>query len=336
MASYNHASQRYRIIDTCLRTPGHKWNWKELSRECAEEIRPHTDGPPKLYSERTIKGDIKAMRNNEGLGYFAPIAYDRIKDTYYYTDPAYSLTECPINDADREELLRLILIMRQYSGFNFLNGIDSLIDKLSLLVEVSKDPSKEVIQLEQPTSVPGEKLLEELYKAIANENAVSIIYQRFDKEPYAAIISPYLLKEYQNRWYLIAQKNDISELRTYGLDRILEIKETFQPYQKPIGFEPKNYFKNIIGITKESDNQLETIIIKVYGYQVNYIRTRPLHVSQLEIKKGDGFSIFSINVIPNREFEIAILSYGETVEILEPLYVRNQIKSRLEEACQRY
>ena len=107
MATNKHAIIRYRVIDQCLRNLDGKWNWKSLAEACANQIESST-GDKISLSERTIKGDIQAMRNDERLGYFAPIEYDRKEKSYYYSDRRYSITEAPLNKSDSKELKRVI------------------------------------------------------------------------------------------------------------------------------------------------------------------------------------------------------------------------------------
>ena len=142
------------------------------------------------------------MRNDKALGYFAPIEYDRKEKSYYYSDRGYSITESPINKSDRDQLKQMISLIRQYTGFTYLDGIGNIIQKMELLVYESMGQSKQYVHLDQPSHIPGQQWLDQLYNSIKSETAINIEYAAFGKEPYLAIISPYLLKEYENRWYL--------------------------------------------------------------------------------------------------------------------------------------
>ena len=132
MSTNKHALIRYRVIDKCLRQVDRAWNWKTLAAACAVEIQKVT-GKATTLSERTIKGDLQSMRHDEALGYFAPIDYDRGEKTYYYTNRQYSITESPLNRSDSDELKNAIGLLRQFTGFQHLEGIDNIIQKLELL-----------------------------------------------------------------------------------------------------------------------------------------------------------------------------------------------------------
>ena len=137
MPTNKHAIIRYRTIDRSLRNLNKQWNWRALVEACEREILRST-GKEVSISERTIKADIASMRSDEVLGYFAPIEYDRKEKSYYYSDRRYSITEAPLNKSDSKELKRVISLLRQFTGFKHLEGIDNIIHKLELMVYEKK------------------------------------------------------------------------------------------------------------------------------------------------------------------------------------------------------
>lgn len=315
MATNKHAVIRYRVIDQCLRKLDHSWNWKSLAEACSQEINDQL-GEKHSFSERTIKSDIANMRNNEALGYFAPIDYDRRNKTYYYTQSDYSITEAPISQSEAGELKEMITLMRQFTGFKHLIGIENILHKLELLVYESTNTSKQIVQLEQPTVIPGQQWLDLLYTAIKDEKAVSIRYAPFTGKASNVIISPYLLKEYKGRWFLFALKHSQNELRTYGLERIQTINPSITDYRISKDFDPNTYFEDIVGITVDRKAKKKKIQFKVIGQAVFYIKTKPIHHSQDIISEAKNHTIFQIEVIPNYELESIFRSYGKDLILL--------------------
>ncbi len=335
MSTNKHALIRYRVIDKCLRQVDKAWNWKTLAEACAVEIE-RTTGKVTTLSERTIKGDIQSMRNDDTLGYFAPIEYDRAEKSYYYSDRSYSITEAPLNRSDSEELKAAIGLLRQFTGFQHLTGIENIIQKLELLAFESTAKKKKIVHLAQPSVIPGQQWLDPLYLAIQKEIALTMTYKPFNKEASTFTISPLLLKEYDNRWYVYAMSHNRSQLRTYGLERIQELKETLQEYRPTSNFNPDTYFKDILGVTLEPEAEVIQVRFRVDKITADYVRTKPLHTSQSIIKDSDEGTTFSISVIPNFELEKMLLSYGEQIEILKPKDLRKKIKTRLKEALSNY
>ena len=331
MSTNKHALIRYRVIDKCLRQTDKAWNWKSLAAACAIEIEKVTNKTTTL-SERTIKGDLQSMRHDEALGYFAPIEYDRAEKSYYYSNRQYSITEAPLNRSDSDELKNAIGLLRQFTGFQHLAGIGNIIQKLELLAYESTSTANNIVHLAQPSEIPGQRWLDQLYDAIREEKALAMTYKPFNREASAVIISPYLLKEYDNRWYLYAKNHSKSVLRTYGLERIMELKPTLQEYLPSEEFDPERYFKDIIGVTLEPDKEPEQIQIEVYGNTRNYILTKSLHKTQRLIEEKEDNVLIELTLIPNYELESLLLSFGERLKVVKPKELRDRMAERLKVA----
>jgi predicted DNA-binding transcriptional regulator YafY len=66
-----------------------------------------------------------------------------------------------------------------------------------------------------------------LLQAIRNRNVVNfnhLNYNTGNQTAYSA--EPYLLKEFEGRWYLYAFVKEIKEFRTFGLERISDLEVT--------------------------------------------------------------------------------------------------------------
>lgn len=328
MSTNKHALIRYRVIDKCLRQTDKAWNWKSLAAACAIEIEKVTAKTTTL-SERTIKGDLQSMRHDEALGYFAPIEYDRAEKSYYYSNRQYSITEAPLNRSDSDELKNAIGLLRQFTGFQHLAGIGNIIQKLELLAYESTSTSESIVHLAQPSEIPGQKWLDQLYESIKEQKALAMTYKPFEREASAVVISPYLLKEYDNRWYLYAKNHSKSVLRTYGLERITELKPTLQEYLPAEEFDPERYFKDIVGVTLEPNKNPQKVQLEVFGTTKNYILTKSLHKTQRILEERDGSVVIELSLIPNYELESLIMSFGEQLKVLKPKVLQNRIAKRL-------
>ena len=335
MATNKHAVIRYRVIDKCLRQVDRTWNWRSLAEACSKELERVT-GKPHSLSERTIKGDLINMRHDDALGYHAPIEYDRKEKSYYYSRRDYSITEAPLNRSDSQELKGAIALLRQFTGFRHLEGIDNIIQKLELLAYESRTDEKRIVHLEQPKSIPGQKWLDTLYEAIKNEKCLMMHYKPFDREEFSGVISPYLLKEYNSRWYLYAMFHEKDQLRTYGLERITQLRESLQDYKTMEDFKPDQYFEDIIGVTMISGEKLRQVQFDVYGNTIQYIKTKAIHPSQKMISEKKNVARFELEVIPNYELESELLSYGDAIRVLKPKSLANKLKKRLAKATDRY
>ena len=147
-------------------------------------------------------------------------------------------------------------------------------------------------------------------------------------------IHPYLIKQYNNRWFLFgknASKNGgISNL---PLDRIENIAESGVPYEEDDG-TLQQMLDSIIGVTIERDAKIEEVKLKFSEQRFPYVQTKHLHKSQKTI--DDQECIIQISVIPNKELEALILQYGNDVEVLSPESLRDRIKEKIQEMLKKY
>lgn len=326
---------RYRTIDNCLRRKGRKWSWKELAKACADATHYYT-GIDKEPSRRTMMYDIDNMKNGR-LGYYAPIEYNRAEKTYFYTDPDFSISNTPINQEDIGELNHALSILKQFSGFKHMEGIENIITKLEYTLSLRGERAKEVIQFDHQLNAPGQKWLNQLYQTIQKEKCIELKYQPFNLDyPFDTIVSPYLLKEYNKRWFLFGYDHNKKRIQNYGLDRIKEIGESIESYYVDAQFNTSTYFDNIIGVSNPPKGTLQNIVLEVLPEQAKYIKTKALHHSQEIIEEMEKFTIFSYKLIPNYELTSLILSFGEKVKVLEPAELKAQVAKRIIDAGENY
>jgi predicted DNA-binding transcriptional regulator YafY len=75
----------------------------------------------------------------------------------------------------------------------------------------------------------------------------------------------------------------------------------------------------------------EMVKLKVYGTQVQYFRSLPLHSSQKEVETDKNHSIFTYFITPDYDFKQDVLSFGDKVEVLEPKELREEMKRIVKE-----
>ena len=74
-----------------------------------------------------------------------------------------------------------------------------------------------------------------------------------------------------------------------------------------------DYFSDFIGVTKLESKSVQIKILIMDIVQAAYIRTKPIHQTQKQIKQVTGGFETSIDVIPNYELEKLILSFVTTL-----------------------
>lgn len=331
-----HALIRYRTIDECLRKRAKVWTWEDLSQACGDRIYEY-EGTDTLPSRRTIMYDIKHMRSGE-LGYRAPIQYDRSTRSYFYDDPDFSIQQFPLNREDLFELQYALSILRNMKGFKDTSGIENIITKLEHNVTLSSTTQDQIIYFDHSLNEPGQKWLDTLYDHIKEKHVLNITYQPFHlDQAYQRTISPYLIKEYAQRWFLLCWDHEKEDLRNFALDRLLAVEKVLIRYREhDQNLDPDVYFSQVIGVTLPKNSKPQLVTFRVYGEDTKYIETKPIHASQQRVGERPGSVDYSIKVIPNYELESTFLSFGEQLEVLEPSGLRDKIQTRLQRLLNNY
>lgn len=178
-----------------------------------------------------------------------------------------------------------------------------------------------------------------LLQALKEQRMVSFTYNPFWKEEPILYYNfkPHALKMFERRWYLIGCFGSRKEHRIYALDRITDCELQEEAYLRDSKFNLEEMFRYAYGIiVEDGDVNPESVWLKVDAYQANYLRSLPLHRSQMEIKRTDDFSIFAFNVRPTYDFKQKLLSLGRAVEVLKPESLRNDIRGEIIEMLNRY
>lgn len=230
-----------------------------------------------------------------------------------------------------------MLILKQFVGKENVRGLQKVVASLEETLNLTKPGKKrEIIQFDHSLNEDGQKWLDSLYEHIKEREAITIEYKPFDKEPIHITVSPYLLKEYNNRWFLIAYNHEFKGISNYGLDRIVGIKKSLQPYFKLDSFDQDQFLKEIVGVSIPEDGKKTKVVFRAYGRQRLYIETKPIYESQETVKMTDEYGEFSLSLIPNFELESKLLAYGERIEVIKPKAFREQIKKRVLAAAKNY
>ena len=335
MALNKNALIRYKTIDKCLQNNYRQWTLDDLIEACSDALHEY-EGRAVNVSKRTVQLDIQMMRSDK-LGYNAPIeVYE--KKYYRYADDDYSITDIPITENDMNVLSETVEMLKQFKDFSLFSELGGIIQRLEDKVYTEKTDQSAIIHLDKNEKLKGLQHLDVLYQAIIKKIVLKIKYQSFRaREASEIIFHPYILKEFNNRWFLVGRPGMEAkkQIVTFALDRIVDID-----YDTTIGYRNDNfngdeYYKDVIGVTV-SNSRAERIEFWIDKYNAPYVITKPFHGSQRVIKTTDDGVVFNILVQINFELERLILGFGDSIEIIKPKRLRDRMKRKLEKAASFY
>ena len=274
---------------------------------------------------------------SEKLGYNAPIVvYD--KKYYKYDDDEFTITDIPLTETDMNVLTETVSMLKQFKDFSLFNDVSDILQRLEDKIYSEKSNTNPVIYLDKNENLKGLHYLDEVYQAIIKKVVLVVTYKSFKSiEESKFHFHPFILKEFNNRWFLIGKTKGSQPITNLALDRIIAIDYDFNvPYLEE-HFDADTYYKDIIGVTVNSGLQPRRIELWIDAVNAPYVTTKPLHPSQRLIRENEDKSIvIHLFIIPNYEMERLLLGFGDSIEILKPEGLRNRMKKTLERAISRY
>lgn len=146
-------------------------------------------------------------------------------------------------------------------------------------------------------------------------------------------VKPIAIKESQQRWYLVALDKKDDTVKTFGLDRISNLKITETKF-KPIAYKVEKEFQHAFGV--ETYEAAEKVILEFSKQQGNYIKTFPLHESQRIVEETEDSVILEIFIHTTNDIKMELLKYGSDVKVLTPISLQNKIKNSISEMSNLY
>jgi predicted DNA-binding transcriptional regulator YafY len=282
-------------------------------------------------SPETIQKDIANMKLPFPDGFDAPIKFNRTKWGYEYTDPAFSLLGVPLRQDELDAIEEAVDIIRTIGGTRVGDKFNHAVEKvLSSTLERKTEDEENLPVLQTMVSPPsrGFEHFDLLYKACKERIPVSFIHFSYKKRVFNHIIlHPFLIKEFDNRWYVIGYSELHKETRTFGLDRVSEPILLKKKYISSDTKELSTYLKDIYGVYPIPDSKKVKIKIKVSRLGTHYFKAYPLHESQKITKESNGTSFITFELIPSVELARYFLSQGRHVTIIEPAWFQDFIKN---------
>ncbi|MCR9171565.1 MAG: WYL domain-containing protein [bacterium] len=335
MAQNKNALIRYRTIDKCLQNSYRQWTLEDLIEACSEALYEY-EGKDMNVSRRTVQLDIQMMRSDK-LGYNAPIVvYD--KKYYRYEDPDFSITDIPLNESDMQVLTETVEMLKQFKDFSLFNELGGIIQRLEDKIYTEKTHQPSIIHLDKNDRLKGLEHLDTLYQAILKRLVLRLQYKSFNASESAMMtFHPFILKEFNNRWFLVGKTASNEKVITLALDRIISIDYDLKQDHINEPFNGDEYYKNTVGVTVMDGKFVNRVVLKIDRSNAPYVITKPLHLSQKIIEEfKDGSVIVELFVHHNYELERLILGFGDSIQVLNPSSLRRRIQEKFQNGVDLY
>jgi predicted DNA-binding transcriptional regulator YafY len=254
-------------------------------------------------SSRTFKRDLDDIRSLFNIN----IEYDFSKKVYFINDEG----QLEVND-------RMLEAFDTFQVLNISNGLSNYIH----------------LEKRKPQ---GTENLYGLLHSIKNSLIIKFDYQKFwDSEATLRKAEPYALKEFKNRWYVLAKDFRDEQIKSFALDRLTNLEITSKKFKYPPNYNVEEHYKYCFGIISPNGQEPEEVILSFNTHQGKYLKTLPLHHTQEVILDTDDELQIKLKICVTHDFLMELLSFGDQVQILKPLGLVNEIKRIYTQSLNRY
>ncbi|WP_209391405.1 YafY family protein [Chryseobacterium sp. RR2-3-20] len=278
-------------VVTYLRAKPQGASFEDISKHLEE--KNHQDSEVELaFSEKTFQRDRKIMEELLGV----EIKFKRSTMTYQI-----------VRDID------------DYSE-------QTIFDNLLLVNAYKQTANYEKLMHFEKRQASGLENLEGIIYAIKSSKIISFNYTKhWEGIPRKKVVQPYALKEFRNRWYLLANDHDGQELflKTLGLDRISELaisRSTFKKQEVDIDA----LFVNSFGIISTVGEEPTTITISFEPWQGMFVKSLPIHHTQKILTDTNEQLKIELTLVPTYDFYQELLTHAERILSIEPKSVREE------------
>ena len=339
MPTNKNALTRYKFLDEMLSDRRHFFDIHDLTKRINEKLI--TSGLPEV-TQRCIEKDINYLEFDL---FFAEIERFRVnaRRCIRYADPSFSIFKKELSDEESNLILEVLNTIGQFGGLAHFEWLERFKIGLGL-----KERPK-VISFSNNPYLQNSNLLGVLFDNTSNQVVVELEYHTFsDTSKKNILFHPYLLKQYNNRWYIIGAADSDRKILNFALDRIDNVTPLPEVKFLPCEEDLVERFEDIVGVTLYEDRPVEHIIFWVSDFSKDYIITKPIHESQKHLKSNALDAIlkkypnlrsgvvFSIDCIPNYELIRELCSFGKELIVLEPSSIKDEIFKRISLMVEEY
>jgi proteasome accessory factor B len=286
-------------------------------------------------SAKTIQRDVDYMRYQLSL----PIEYDKERHGFYFTEEVTNFPTIHITESELVALLVARKAIEQYANTPFQKPLSNAFHKLT--TGLDGQISFNWHELEQtfdvrPIGITKHNLVvfETVAAALRENCELEFQYRKLEsKRPELRRIQPYSLICVENQWYVRAWDLVRRDLRTFHLGRIIRAKKLPHHFKRPAGFDVNEAFLDSIGVY--TGTAPEDVVLRFNTWAATVAAERTWHSSQSVRRRDDETVALKLKVAVTPEFERWLWSWGDAVEIVSPVTLRDKIRAAHQRAAVR-
>ena len=321
----------------------HLHAYERLSRLCAEIQRGHYPTKAQLAhvverSPRTVQNDLRALVND----FDAPLAFDPVKNGWYFTDPAWRLPSIALTEGELIGFFAAERMLRRLGASAEVQLARSALRRLAALL-----PQEVVVDLgaledaisfaPEPVLDVSPEVLRQLATAAMHRQTLHIhYYSQYRAEHTERDVDVLMLHNALGEWYAICYDHYRKAVRDFHAGRIIRLSETSRTFTPPADWDPQAYLRRGFGMFRGGQDVV--VEVEFDAAQARYARERTFHLTQQCQELPDGRLRLTFETTEAALEQVArwLMQYGPQARALRPAELCNMMRQQLTSAAALY
>ena len=275
----------------------------------------------------SFQKDIALFKDTlEKSGKSGMLVVNRVKDgvdnrfrTYYYKEKGYSIMPILTGGMSDSEYHHLVSAINKLKGTVSDETFEEVLFAIRSRVEADYQKGPIYVDYEDNRRLKGREYRPLFYRAMLEKQVLHIYYKTFRGEELEYDFHPYLLKQYNERWFAFGWSEPYGPYTAIPLDRLEMRPEVAGNYTEERPQDYMDYFhirvgvSNNLGVTGPHHIELSVHDVDAWGRIITKPFPTQKVVKDFEDESHPG--LLSLDVVPNKELVSKILSLGDGVVV---------------------
>jgi proteasome accessory factor B len=225
------------------------------------------------------------------------------------------------------------------AGTGIKEDLDELFARLSHALKASdyahwKNLDRKLFDLNEASFDYGDKMevVNDVITALLREERITLTPKGKNAVPVK--VDPYSLALYKKGLYVVGKSHKRDDLRTFGLDKIVEVeRHAGEHFAYPEDWSPATFFRGPWGIIRK---ERVDVVVRFHESVRHFVTRRSWHGTQTFAETGDGGIEMRVQPEGVEEMVSWVLGFGANAEVVEPAWLRERVAGELRAAAARY
>lgn len=276
---------------------------------------------------------IEYKRELEEIGYY--IISIPGKDGGYRLNKTDIIPSLKLSEEEKEAIAEASSFLAARDDFPWAKDYERAMGKVFSSVKRHEEAENLYVIDKRPLAMSSEELLKRfnaINDSIKKERKIILDYLSNDNEVRSRTIHPYKLFIYNNAWFVIGFCELAGDIRVFKINRIERFSLTDKKFRKLLAYNERDYFDengfkggaDKTGSTKHDD--WTHIKLKLKGAPAMYVKEYVYGKNQTITAVDKNTTILECDMQYRSNTLRFVLGFGTDCEVLEPAWLREEVK----------